>query len=582
MADHPASSVPAGARRLRVWPAALLVLVYWIFQFVVSHLEMAMFARFLSTALSALAFLVVFLVLWLANGTVSGKVRLAGLGALVLTTALGIGLAHRSFQAMGFLMTAVPFALSAWTVLLLGLSGRGLEISAAPLAGVLVLVFGLWDLVRWEGLDGHLRASYAWRWARTTEQAFLASKTPVESGGRPTRPWVEKPGDWPEFRGSRRDGVVRGIRIDPRWQESPPERVWKKAVGPAWSSVIVVDGFLVTQEQRGDSEAVVCYEAETGKELWTHSQVARFTEGISGAGPRATPTYREGRIYALGGTGILSCMDARGGKAIWSRPVFGDASAIAPQWGYSASPLLVDGKVVVFAGGPGAQGVVAFDGATGAPVWTRKGGKESYSSAHLVSVQGKPEIVMQDNQRLVGLAPENGAVLWEQAGESESAIPMLQPCPLGGGQLLVTRGAGLSLLELKGGTGTDAVSLLWTSQKLRPSFSDFVVHEGHIFGLDDGILTCVDLKTGQRVWKKGRFNSGQILLLADQGTLLILSEKGELALVGARPEEPGDIWRIPAIEGKTWNHPVIAQEHLYIRNATEMACFRLKPEAAAH
>jgi outer membrane protein assembly factor BamB len=582
MSDQPAPSLTGASRRLRVWPAVLVAGLFWAFQFALPRVEMAMFARFMSTLLSSAAFLLLFLVFWLSSGAVSWKVRLSAVGLLVVEAVLGCLLADRTFPPMGFLLTSVPYVLSAWIVLLVVLSRRGIPVKIAAVAGVLLLVFGLSDLIRSDGLDGRLRSSVSWRWASTPEQAFLASRTPADAAaGRSTHPWSPRAGDWPEFRGSRRDGVVRGVRIDTHWQESPPERLWKKSIGPAWSSLIVVDGFLVTQEQRGEAEAVVCYEAETGKELWSNSQAARFIEGLSGVGPRATPTYRDGRIYALGGTGIVSCIDAQGGKVIWSRALAGETSAPAPIWGYSASPLVVDGKVIVFAGGQGAQGVVALDQASGAPVWSRKGGKESYSSAHLVVVRGKPEILMQDNQRLAGLAPADGAVLWEIPGEAESAIPMLQPCPLDDGRLLVTRGAGLSLLELKEGSGADAVIPVWTSLRLKPSFSDVVVHDGYIYGLDDGVLTCVELKTGQRVWKKGRFYSGQLLLLADQGTLVILSERGELALVDARPQEPGEILRISAIEGKTWNHPVIAEEKLFVRNATEMACFRLKREASA-
>src|SRR5207248_3487699 len=171
------------------------------------------------------------------------------------------------------------------------------------------------------------------------------------SADRSTKPWALHSGDWPEFRGPGRDGVVRGVRIETNWKDVPPEKVWKQSVGPGWSSVIIVDGYLVTQEQRGESEAVACYEAETGKEVWAHEEKARFSEGIAGPGPRATPTFHQGRIYAYGGSGILVCLDAASGKRIWSREVAREASAPLPFWGYSSSPLVADGKVIVFAGG---------------------------------------------------------------------------------------------------------------------------------------------------------------------------------------------------------------------------------------
>ena len=134
----------------------------------------------------------------------------------------------------------------------------------------------------------------------------------------------------------------------------------------------------------------------------------------------------------------------------------------------------------------------------------------------------------------------------------------------------------LFLLEFREEGGKWTAADKWVSTRFRPSFDDFVVLDGHVYGLDDGVLSCVKVATGERVWKKGRYGAGQLLLLADQGLLVVLSEKGELALVDARPQEPGDVFRFPAVEGKTWNHPVIVGDRIYVRNAAELACYRLR------
>jgi outer membrane protein assembly factor BamB len=416
-------------------------------------------------------------------------------------------------------------------------------------------------------------SSASWRWSVTPEEAFLAGRRAPATSERAPKPWTLGSGDWPEFRGAQRDGVVRGVRIETNWREAPPEKLWKQAVGPGWSSVIVVDGFLVTQEQRGESEAVVCYEAETGKEIWVHSEVARFSEGIAGTGPRATPTFRDGKIYAYGASGVLVCLDAVSGKALWSTRARDEKTPL-PMWGYSASPLIADGKVIVFVGG--SKGTVAFNAADGAPAWSRNGSGESYSSAQLLTLRGKAQIVMQDNKGIAGLGTADGAVLWERANPTPSAIPMLQPHATDEGALLASTAQDLFLLEVREEGGKWTAADKWLSTRFRPSFDDFVVHDGHVYGLDDGILSCVTVASGERVWKKGRFGSGQILLLADQGLLVVLSEKGELALVEARPQEPTEPFRIPAVEGKTWNHPVVVKDRLYVRNAAEMACYRLR------
>ena len=161
-------------------------------------------------------------------------------------------------------------------------------------------------------------------------------------------------------------------------------------------------------------------------------------------------------------------------------------------------------------------------------------------------------------------------------GENENIIPMIQPHPLEDGTLLVSSSLDLALIEVQEEGGKWTITEKWSTKRFKPSFNDIVVHDRHVYGLDDGILCCVSLQNGERVWKKGRYGSGQVLLLADQGLLLVLSEKGELALVEAKPQEPGDVSRLPAIEGKTWNHPAIVKDRLFVRNSSEMACYRLR------
>jgi outer membrane protein assembly factor BamB len=273
---------------------------------------------------------------------------------------------------------------------------------------------------------------------------------------------------------------------------------------------------------------------------------------------------------------LVTCLEAPTGKLVWLRNLAKESSAPAPQWGYSASPLVVEGKVIVFAGGSSARGITALDAATGAPIWSKLVGKESYCSAQLLTVHGKPQLLMQDNKAMAGLSVTDGAILWERPAASEAIIPMLQSSPLEDGKVLVASGTGLALLEIKEADGKWSAEERWSTPKFRPSFSNYVHHEGYVYGVDEGVLACVDAKTGERLWRKGRYGSGQLILLADQGLLVMISEKGELALIDAKPQEPGEVFRIQALEGKTWNHPAIAQDRLIVRNGTEMACYRLR------
>jgi outer membrane protein assembly factor BamB len=243
--------------------------------------------------------------------------------------------------------------------------------------------------------------------------------------------------------------------------------------------------------------------------------------------------------------------------------------------------LVVDGRVIVFGGGEEGHSLAAYDAATGAPVWRRAGGKQSYSSPHLLTIRGERQILMHDNRALASYSVEDGELLWERLNGSEIAIPMLQPHLVGEAQLVTSDDPGIALVDLEHAGADWTLTDRWTSKSLKPSFNDFAIHERHIYGLDDGILCCVELETGKRIWKKGRYGHGQMLLIADQGLLVVLSEKGEVVLVAANSERHEELGRFQAIEGKTWNHPAIAHGRLYVRNGEEMACYQLSPAGAA-
>jgi outer membrane protein assembly factor BamB len=404
----------------------------------------------------------------------------------------------------------------------------------------------------------------------------LATHDDNEQAAVAPREWTLQPGDWPEFRGPNRDGVVAGLTITTDWDTKPPKLLWRQRIGPAWSSMIIVDGFLVTQEQRGDREAVVCYDAATGKEIWVQTHEARFFEALAGAGPRSTPTFSDDRIYTLGAKGQLSCIAAATGDLVWSRDVIAEAGGQPPQWGYSVSPLVVDGVVIAYGGGEGDKALMAYRADSGEPAWSRAGGKFTYSSPQLVSIHGQKQILMHDDLSLVAVNPADGAVLWEHANRTQMAMPIPQPRLVSGNELVIQSDPGIALLQVNRDGQRWTTEERWTSNRLKPSFNDFVVYADHIYGLDDGILTCVDLADGRRIWKRGRYGHGQLLLLADQGLLLVLAENGEAVLVSAVPEGQEELGRFQAIEGKCWNHPVIAYGQLFVRNAEEMAAYRLQ------
>jgi len=366
---------------------------------------------------------------------------------------------------------------------------------------------------------------------------------------------------------------VTGVRIKTDWASSPPVELWRRPVGPGWSSFAVGDGLVYTQEQRGEFEVVACYSESTGKPVWTHRDAARFWESNGGAGPRGTPTLHEGRIYALGATGILNALDASNGAVAWTRNAASDTGAKPPGWGFSGSPLLVDDLVIVAASGR----LAAYDVSTGAPRWVKKEGGASYSSPQLFTIDGIAQVLMMNSAGVTSVGPADGKELWKHAWPGST---ILQPAQTADGGVLIASGdmsggMGTRRLAVSHGPGGWTAKELWTSTGLKPYFNDFVVHNGHVFGFDGSILACIDLQDGKRRWKGGRYGHGQLLLLAEQGLLLVLSEEGELALVSAGTDQFTEIAKFPAMTDKTWNHPVVAGDMLLVRNGQEMVGFRL-------
>ncbi|MDP2053454.1 MAG: PQQ-binding-like beta-propeller repeat protein, partial [Acidobacteriota bacterium] len=373
-------------------------------------------------------------------------------------------------------------------------------------------------------------------------------------------------------------GVVQGIRINTDWAAAPPVQIWRRPVGPGWSSFAVQGDLIYTQEQRGDEEMVAAYRRSTGEPVWRHSNAVRFYESNGGAGPRATPTIDHDRVFAHGATGIVNALDARTGKLLWSHDSSADTGVPVPGWGFSSSPLVADGKVIIAASGA----LIAYDAATGETRWVIKSRGGSYSSPHLLSITGVSQVVLMGGQGTTGVALADGAVLWEN---NWAGSPMVQPALLPGGDLLITSadamgGLGVRRLGLAHAPNGWTATERWTSRGLKPYFNDYVIHKGHAYGFDGNILSSVNLETGERAWKGGRYGNGQMLLLADQDVLLVTSEEGELALVSATPGKYTELSRIPALNAKTWNHPVLIGDVLLIRNGEEMAAFRLSLDSA--
>jgi outer membrane protein assembly factor BamB len=594
---------PTRQKALRLWPGVAAVAVMWLLRYVVPIVvpDAAMFAIF-----GGLGLAVVVVVWWLVFSRAPWVERVGAIVLMVVALAATKRFVHPSIaggmQGMLLFVYAVP-VLSLALVTGAVISHRfSAGLRRASIAAAILLACGVFTVIRTAGIIG-VGSEFHWRWTPTPEERLLVKgsiekeidKAPVSPPAPTAAPaetplltktsnksvasapavatTSEKKPEWPGFRGPERDNIIHGVRIETDWSKSAPVELWRRPIGPGWSSFAVNGNHIYTQEQRGDDEIVSCYDLTTGEPVWMHSDSARFWESNAGAGPRATPTLSNGRVYTFGATGILNALDARDGAVVWSRNAASDTKKKMPGWGFASSPLVIGDEVIVATSGV----LAAYDLDTGKPRWIGPAGGSAYSSPQLATIDGVAQIVLLNGQGAISVAPTDGKLLWKHEWNSDGIV---QPAVIAGSDVLIGSGSGggevgMRRVAVTHGPGGWSAEERWTSIGLKPYFNDFVVHKEHAYGIDGSILACIDLADGKRKWKGGRYGAGQMLLLPDQDLLLVLSEQGELALVAASPDQFTELARFPAIEGKTWNHPVLVGDVLLVRNDHEMAAFRL-------
>jgi outer membrane protein assembly factor BamB len=580
---------PHAAPGPRLWPVLGMVLIQWLIMLVPGWVAPATPFHFYGAFLGPLVGCLAVAVWWAFASRLGRADRWFGLLLYAAAGTITWFLAHPSLGLFGLLLYALPATTTALAVWLVATPFLRWPVRRAGLLAVLLLTWGYFLLVRHEGVDGNFSASLPWRWSVTAEGRFLAERsareqrlpTPENGPGlllERAEALVLQPGDWPGFRGADRDGRRAGVRIATDWNERPPRQLWRQRVGPGWSSFAAVGTRLYTQEQRGALEVVVCYDAGSGAELWLHEDAARFTETMGGAGPRATPTFHEGKIYAQGATGKLNCLDALTGRVLWSRDVAADSGADVPQWGFAASPLVVQGVVSVFAGGADGKSVLGYEASSGTLAWSAGEGQFSYCSPHLAHVDGTAQLLIATDRGLAAFHPARGEVLWQHDWPLEGGMArVVQPTVLGDADFLLGTGFGNGTRRVHVRRDADAWTTqeVWTTRAIKPYYNDLVVHREHLYGFDHNFLTCVSLADGKTKWRARGYGNGQVLLLPDQDLLLVQAETGEVALVDASPDRHRQRARFQALDGKTWNHPVVAHGKLFVRNGQEAACYEL-------
>ncbi|MBP85501.1 MAG: hypothetical protein CMJ64_02100 [Planctomycetaceae bacterium] len=473
--------------------------------------------------------------------------------------------------------------LGLWFLFLSGYSRSLRWKTIAAFTGALICFFSAFKI---DHVTGELVPVFRCRWQpprdAQLEQPDVASNSPAIDLQTTTDQ------DFPQFLGPHRDGQLDGPLLETDWQTHPPQELWRQPIGAGWSSFAAVNGFAVTIEQRGEEEIVSCYRVATGELVWAHSETTRHSTVMGGVGPRSTPTIHEGKVYTLGATGNLLCLDGSDGEIVWQDNVL-TRYGVTPEediksvaWGRAGSPLIVDDLLVVPSGGP-ANGkkvsLAAFNKDTGELVWEAGDRQVSYSSPVLADLLGKRQIVLVNENNVSAHAPTTGEELWQHAwpGASNTEASVANPQIVGENRVLLSKhyGKGAVVLELVTDTaGVVGTKEVWAEKVvLKTKFTNVIVHDGHAYALSDGILECVDVESGKRRWKRGRYGQGQVLRVGE--LILVQAESGEVAMVALSPSKFTELSKFQAIEGQTWNNLCLYGDLLLVRNAEEAACYRL-------
>ena len=569
-------------RRFRVWPAIAIVVSMWLILILPAIIAPLTKMHFYSMQAGPIFGALALSVWWMTSRVFPVGKRTLGLLLIFALFAATMFLIHHS-NIIAMLVQGLPFAM---TLLVIGFLIGGFAVANKQAwvgLGCFLLVMVAALFVRVEDPDAEFTYDLVSRWKPTAEDSFLdslknVSATQQQSAIEPVQYQLpDKPtaNDWAEFRGPKRDGIIDGVSFSTDWESHPPTELWRHPVGPGWSSFCVVGPLFFTQEQRGEQEVVSAYTVDDGVNVWTQTTESRFEATMGGVGPRATPTYDDQRLYVTGASGLIQCLDAKSGNPFWQFDLIEELDVKLPSWGFSSSPLLHENLVIVFAGGGKEDSTIALDRETGKLIWSAPGGNHGYSSAQLATIEDTEQILMSSNRGLQSLDPKTGRELWNHSWDIDAMARVTQPTVVESTAYLGTGyGNGTQRIDIKRDGDNWSTEEVWIGP-MKPYFNDCVYDEGSLYGFDGPIFMCLDADTGKKAWKRGRYGHGQVLLIKAMQVLLIVTEKGDLVLAKANPNKLEEIARISSVEGITWNHPVIADGKLFVRNAEEMVCYEL-------
>jgi outer membrane protein assembly factor BamB len=382
--------------------------------------------------------------------------------------------------------------------------------------------------------------------------------------------------DWHQWRGPNRDGHSAETGLLKQWPAAGPPQMWRATgAGTGYSSFSASDGRLYTQGARGNVEYVIAFDAVSGKRLWETANGARF-RNEQGDGPRGTPTAEGNRVYAFGGSGDLSALDAATGQKVWSINVVQQFGGTTPYWGYSESPLIVGDRIVLNAGGSRSS-IVAINKADGRTLWQNHGDEAGYSSPMLLRTGSLQHVVFFTGRRAMAVDPRDGRLLWSYNRASNSTANIATPVVRGNRVFFSSDyGTGGALLDVRAAGNIASAQEVYFTREMRNHHSSSVVVGDYLYGFSSSILTALKFDTGELAWRNRSVGKGS-LIYADE-RLYLYSENGVVGLADAA----GDAYRergrftLQTSSSPTWSHPIITQGKLILRDQDNVYAYDVR------
>ena len=383
---------------------------------------------------------------------------------------------------------------------------------------------------------------------------------------------------WPQFRGHNVDGISTERAVFSNPPEFSLEIAWKKSIGSGYSGIAIANGLGVTMFEAGEASVVVAFDAVTGEEQWRF-EIGPRHQGLNGSydGPISTPLIIGNIVVALDPWGRLVGLDVLAGELVWSIDLPKELESKRPLYGYSTSPILFDGTVVVQIGSPDAA-VAGLDPETGKRLWTAGDDEIGYQSPVALTTNGRRQAIAAGQKKLMSIDPSTGRLLWEYDHGGGGIIGAASLVPVAAGQdrlFLANKDQSSKLVELTEDANGVVAHEKWQNRTIRNSYTVPLYHDGYVYGFSSRFLTCVDAATGQAAWKSRPPGDGFVILV--DGHLVILTKNGSVHVARASPESYQEVASLQLFEDLAWTPPAFADGHIYVRSLGELARVDIRP-----